>query len=163
MLSIRITYKGAADAKVMARKLRPMVAEALGRVIQWWHAKTLPGHFEESAKAKYKYERRTRKWERRKQREVGHTRPMVYSGALRRWVLRTVTIRKLKTRPSAKGVMRARYFLRKPGHPDPGKPDMGGEVIATIPRERRAMAKLLDRRVARAMRAMTNQRTVVIK
>jgi hypothetical protein len=48
---------------------------------------TLPGHFEESASNKYHYRRRASKYLRKKLRKYGETRPLVYTGLLREYLL----------------------------------------------------------------------------
>lgn len=48
---------------------------------QWWY-RMLPQHFEASAVRRYDYKKRTKAYQLRKSRTLGHQRPNVYSGKL---------------------------------------------------------------------------------
>ncbi len=52
----------------------------------------LDEHFDPNSQQRFKYRRRTRKYEERKQRLFGHTTPLVYSGELRRAVLSSAKV-----------------------------------------------------------------------
>jgi len=63
-----------------------------------------PDHFAPNAQQRFKYKRRTKKYEKRKQRLFGHTTPLVYTGDLERAVLSSAKV----TATSKRGTVQAR-------------------------------------------------------
>ena len=88
----------------------------------YWHDRMLPHHFEPYAGAKYRYKRRTPKYERRKQRKLGHAIPLVYTGRLKDWVTRMHRITGTSTRVS---VVLTTPFYVQTYRTRPTMPDMG--------------------------------------
>ena len=72
-------------------RVSKVLREAVGRALLMWHRKMLPGHFEEEATFKYAadYTPRAKRYQRAKQRKMGHRKPMVFSGQMRDTVLGT--------------------------------------------------------------------------
>jgi len=66
-----------------------VIREALTRGLLMWHRKMLPGHFKPPATVKYAadYTPRAKHYERDKQEEKGHRKPMVFSKKMRDTVL----------------------------------------------------------------------------
>ncbi len=52
----------------------------------------LDEHFDPNAQQRFKYKRRTQKYEQKKQRLFGHTTPLVYTGELERAVLSSAKV-----------------------------------------------------------------------
>lgn len=65
---------------VTIRKHRSIMRDLHREVMVKHLRETVPLHFDERAKYVYHYERRSRRYEARKLREKGHTRPLVWSG-----------------------------------------------------------------------------------
>lgn len=65
---------------VTVRKHRQIMRQLHREVMVKHLRETVPQHFDERAKNVYHYERRSRKYEARKLRVKGHTRPLVWSG-----------------------------------------------------------------------------------
>lgn len=66
------------------KQVRAATTEGNAASVEHWHRKYVPFHFEPFAKSKYGYQRRSKKYEQRKQRKVGHVKPLVFTGNLER-------------------------------------------------------------------------------
>jgi hypothetical protein len=125
----------------------------------FWHEKLLPKHFDRGAYREYRYQARTRAHERRKARKFGHNRPLVYSGALERQVLRAREVRTLGGAGSVrrKGAhagtvkgggatirVRGPNYL-KPQTRSPRMPDFAQEIRAFSNRDKQALVVELNR------------------
>lgn len=73
----------------MKRQYRIARNEALKSSGAHWRIEILPKHFATSATARYRYEKRTPDYERRKRREGRGTQPNVYTGRLRNKMMST--------------------------------------------------------------------------
>ena len=111
---------------------------------QDYHRQFLPRHFKPSAVNRYGYEKRTKKYQIRKARAHHHQNPMVWSGALRRELMRSLELKTLGKSSGASGKMRGRALRFSARE---SMPDMKAEVVATVPDEVRQMA-ITARRVA---------------
>lgn len=134
-----ITYEKPPD--VTLKELRPAVKEALQRtVLEWWR-RYMPGHFRNEAKGKYSYQPRTAAYEKRKARQKGHRRPLVWSGLAERQAKRYA-----KTSGTSK---RATLSMDLPGYfykyLKTGKQvDKNRELTETTEREAQELAEVLD-------------------
>lgn len=89
-----------------------LMREALWNVARWWHKKILPEHFKVSAPSRYpgEYTPRSRKHRARKRKNPPDRRgPMVFTGKMRRTILRG-----LPTRQEFKAGGATRIRLRLP-------------------------------------------------
>lgn len=138
--------------------------DAWAQVAAYWHAKVLPKHFEVGAYREYRYQARTRKHEARKERKFGHRRPLVYSGALERQVLRAREVRTIGgagSRSRATGAIRgggATIKVQGPAYLRPNRatgrmPDFRAEIAAFSSRDKKAMAVELNKALQAGLRA----------
>jgi len=74
------------------RAFNRIVAEALREPLHYWYHHFLPLHFTEAAKKRYSYTVRSLRYTRRKRREKGHIKPLVWSGRLQRDALKKYRI-----------------------------------------------------------------------
>lgn len=144
---IPIRGKVTRDHRVKAREFREISKRAWQAAGEFWHAEILPRHFEPDAARVYRYQRRSRSYEARKLRQVGHRRPLEFSGELRRTVARTRDVRTSGTRGGA-----ARIVLRGPRYlyayrKDLKQPDKAAELKAVSYRDARDLARVLDERL----------------
>lgn len=102
LLQIKTTYSGLAAA--MARGagtttalMRVWLENAYEKTLSHWHANIRPKHFQESAISEYGYRDRTPEYEDRKERQMGHSRPLVFSGESEE------ATERLEIRPTSRG------------------------------------------------------------
>ena len=79
MFGAVIKYRGAVP-KIALRERNRIYKESYAAVLTYWHRELRPKHFTLAGAAEYRYAPRSRKYEARKQRKVGHTRPLEFSG-----------------------------------------------------------------------------------
>lgn len=130
----------------------------------FWHEHILPKHFHRGAYREYLYQARTRAHERRKARKFGHNRPLVYSGALERQVLRAREVRTIggsgAQRRDDGGIRGGGATVRVsgPAYLRPNKrtanmPDYRVELAAFSGRDRKAISVELNRALQAALKA----------
>lgn len=73
---------------VSPQRFNEAMARAWEELGQVWHEQVLPKKFSERARSEYGYQRRSRAYVERKRRRFGHSRPLEYTGKLKRMVLR---------------------------------------------------------------------------
>ena len=95
-----------------------------------WHSNILPRHFKRGAAARYDYQARTRKYNRRKLRRYGHSRPLELTGDMKRRLLRRARITGTSKRATA--TMDAPRYMYKY---KPSQPDKAAEVTAVTQEE----------------------------
>lgn len=143
--------------KAMAKELRHAKKAELGRVGQLWHDKMAPKHFSQQATARYGYQKRKKGYTIRKAKRKGHTRPLEYTGDMKRQVLRAARI--TSTSRGARVVMKGPRYLyayRK----DQSQPHKAEEITATTRAERDVLAALYDRRMTRRLNRLDGTETV---
>ena len=153
-MQIQVNYVNPPDAT--ARQVRPIVKAAMQTVARQWHRQTLPQHFERSAKRKYGYETRSPRYTHRKRKRFGHADPLVYTGDMRRMVLRMVRI--AGTAKRVRAVLTGpRYFYayRK----DANQPDKAAELTATTDAEANEMATDIDDELSNGLAQMRTTST----
>lgn len=156
MMHVEVIYRG--DARAAAKKLRGIVSAAMGKAIQWWHRSILPKHFETGAPQRYGYAARTRSYRRAKLRRMGTTKPLVFTGELRRRVLRSIEVRTLKTKATATGRIqgpRYLYMVKSMWY----EHNLGDELTRTTKGEARTLARLVDRFSTKALNKLPDKRT----
>lgn len=77
---------------VMKREINNVLKEAWRLMLLYWHKRFIPQHFREIAKSLYDYKPRSKRYEARKKRLKGHTKPLVFTGETET-LSRTVTVR----------------------------------------------------------------------
>jgi hypothetical protein len=77
----------------MGKAFKEARTKAMKAVCDFWFQEIRPRHFTESAKSRYQYHARTKKYEERKFKRFGHTRPLVYTGTMERVLAQSVTIK----------------------------------------------------------------------
>lgn len=153
---IRGTVVIQASPRGMAKQFRNLVKEGLQDLVSnVWHRLILPGHFEPSAKRKYKYAPRSVKYLRYKAKKKPMAGPLEFSGRSKEMLTRKIRVS--GTAKRARGVMRApRYFYMTPAN-QPNKPE---ELLAVNKKEVRTMAEMLNRRVTKRL-GQINDRQVI--
>lgn len=143
--------------KIMAKNLNPALQEALREGVKFWHRTLAPGHFRMGAAGKYGYAKRNRKAYLRRWPEKAGKPDLVFRGILKMQILGSIRVS--GTAKLASGRLHGppyfvraaarqyvRIALRKRGNATTEYrfvqlPDMGAEVLATVPEE---VAKLAD-------------------
>ena len=142
------------------RAMPGLLRSAYVSALTLWHTEFRPIHFTKRAASRYRYTPRAgqraprgskayqRSYTARKQREKGHTLPLVYTGQSRRLAqLRDI-------RATSKGgrvKIHARGLRRR--HPK-SRINMAKEMTRLIPTEKRAMIEAFGKRVSRGVRAL---------
>lgn len=96
----RITQTGPTPRHVR-NAMAGMRKTALDAALTHWHWRMRPRHFRTAAYGLYGYTPRSKKYERAKQRQKGHRRPLVYSGHTERATKRKSLRGSSKTRRAA--------------------------------------------------------------
>ncbi len=135
-----IQYKG--DPKTLKKHLRPEVKIVLQEIVSEWHDKTLPDHFAETGRRRYRYRSRSRKYRDKKRKLKGHQNPLVFSGDLRRQALRRAQIS--GTSRSAKAAMHVPWYATRRFSSYDTYAD---EITAVTLTESRTMAKGMRKRL----------------
>ncbi len=148
-----ITYVGMDGMK--KADIRRLVKQELLDSVDFWHSEFLPMHFKRGAKQKYGYKDREKRYNERKRRKKGHTRPLEFSGQMKRELLRRVRL--TGTSKKATGSMSAPRYMYKY---QPGQPDKASEVTAVTQRELQQMAFQMDRKLQKKMNRNRKKRTV---
>ncbi|HRU04326.1 MAG TPA: hypothetical protein P5137_00965 [Candidatus Brocadiia bacterium] len=133
------TDHGATNVK----DLKTAVRAALYQLGGHWHGDYLPLHFSEAAYGLYGAAQRTKRYVKRKRRQKGHNRPMVWSGVMARQVLGSARMRVVGQRVGV--VMRGVRALNLSSRPR--YPDFKAEITAVTGDELRRFAEYLDRKV----------------
>jgi len=138
MIKGSVTYR---RPKALSRKdIRIEVKAALREIGIEWHRQTLPRHFEENARTRYRYQQRSVAHRKRKLRIFGHQRPLVFTGTMAAAVKKIARIA-----PTSKGV---RVVMKGPKYlykyvKKAGQPDKAKEITATTHIEERAITNAL--------------------
>lgn len=149
MLHIKTVYNGAAAAMAKGmgattRMVQFAFRNAYEETLDFWHKKIRPKHFQRSAIAEYGYAARTAGYEGRKKADVGHRRPLVYSGKSEEATERNYI--RVSAR-SASLHMDAGNLLWRPGGIN-----MREELLATTDEDEAAMARVFEREVTQVLR-----------
>lgn len=141
--------------ETVKRKLNGILKETFRSGGEVWFSRILQRHFRGGAASDYGYEPRTAKYLRRKTRQFGHTRPLEYTGDMKRDLMRRAKITPTKSRVSVT-VYGPRY-LRPPGKPWGKQPDMGAEITRMSSRDVKLIMKTMDRRFGTELRAVRDR------
>lgn len=157
MIKGKLTYR---KPKLFIGKfLRREVQKALGLVGMEWHQKTLPKHFDLGAVGRYRYQKRGEKHQAAKLRKFGHSRPLVFTGALAAQVMRMGRV--TATGKGVRIVMKGPKYLYQ-RRKDYKQPDKAAELTATTQPELRAIAQSLHARLKRSLGVTTPTETFAI-
>jgi len=130
----------------------------LEECVELWHKKYAKRHFSRTAYSRYGIPQRTAKYNKRKRKKYGHTRPLEFTGASRRDILQYI---KTIVRVSAKkGVKKATGDVYPPAHfwkyQDKlrnGGSRRGSELFITVPEEVAEMQATVQAAIAREVKA----------
>ena len=125
--------------KAIARNNPAIVSHALEEAVDFRHERHLPGHFTTAASARYRYKRRSKAHNRRKQRLYGHQKDLVFSGDMSRELTASITIRSTRGRTTGSMTGPA-YLYKRPAN----SPDKVAEILATTSREERETTKIVE-------------------
>jgi hypothetical protein len=131
----------------MARELRRAVKDENAATIQRWHRVFLPKHFQSGAMERYRLGKRTRDYEKRKQRKTGRLVPLVFTGTLKREAERSIRV--TSTSKGGRGVMSVpRYaFFKQAGR----KRRIADEMVAITKEEVETLAREHGENVAKRL------------
>lgn len=150
MIKTTITYKRSPE--LVAKEFRKIVKAQLQEIGKLWHKGFLPLHFARGARQRYNYAPRSKRYERRKLRKFGHTKPLVFTGRMERELKRrhqvTGTGRSVKVRMKAPPYAKYHNKLR--------------EVTVTTQQEATVLAHELHDRVIRAIEQLRENRKVEV-
>ena len=154
------------DFRGMAREL-PRVLEKAGQDAGlMWFKEMLPDHFSEDAWRRYGYKQRGARYEKRKQRLKGHRRPLEWSGAMRRALTSSGTIkttpRQIAVRMSGPRWLKGWIAMsgRRTGKGAPANyPNKEREIKTILNSERKELAKAYHKRVVRELKVLRAERT----
>ena len=139
--------------RVLKRDLNRIVRNSLRLALQEWRRSILPVHFTAAGARKYGFRARTRKYRERKQREKGHSRPMVWSGESeersRRARITTTSRRGFAT------VNAPTLNLRPKG----GRIDMRDELSRLTQQDERTMFSAFRKRFSKLLRRLRGVRS----
>ncbi len=134
-----------ADTDLPKREFNRALPALFDEVVFRWHEKYLPKHFDEGAASRYGYQKRSRKYNEKKLRKLGHTRELVYSGETQRRLESSIEAR--STSRGGRGILRGPkhlYAYRK----DYRQPDKAAEVVRLSQDELDDLARYLTDLVA---------------
>jgi len=140
MIGVGVVVETTGWPAASKRDLSQVKRTVLEKVGLDWHGRFLPRHFNTSAENKYGYAQRTRGYKRRKIKNVGHSRPLVYTGTMEREATKHAVVRTSSN--TARVTMRARAlnFAGKAKRKGASYPDMRMELTAITTQEIKALA-----------------------
>jgi hypothetical protein len=137
------------------REFKRILKASLRDTLNYWHKRIFPRHFGVSAFTNYPhvYKRRTRDFTKRKRRERGHEKPLVYTGRMHR----ELVVR----RPQVLGTTgRTRVVMRGPAYTDiRGRIDKKAELTVVTRRDEREMAMFLEKVLLSRIASMKSRKT----
>lgn len=145
MIPIKQTVKK--DHRLSVSEWRKVSKVGWSAAGDFWHEEILPRHFTHAGAREYSYQKRTRAYEVRKVKRYGHSRPLEYSGDLKRAVLRSREVRTVGDNSKRAGAVRIK--LRGPRYlfqyrKDAKQPDKARELSAVSPKDGDRIAKHMD-------------------
>ena len=158
-MEIKTTIEEIGATPGIAKKhLKRIIKREMIFILKRWQTKTLPKHFAESARYRYRnvsggYRKRTQKHTVRKFKKFGHKRPLEFTGQLKREILRTqirVTGSLLSKKKRVKGTLS--------GPPYMNLQDKDIELTLVNKEESDEMNSLFVRRVKRALAAIKERK-----
>lgn len=145
---INITTRLNWDPAYKAAHVKEAAQAALIGVGRWWQTGIAPWHFETFATPKYGYRPRSKKYEARKQKELGHKRPNVWSTHLRSKTLNAAVV--------TSGAKKIWVRLNIHG----GFPERRLEVFRRTMNENRQIVEMLELPMMQFLRAPTPPRVL---
>lgn len=141
-----ITYSR--DPKTISKKhMRPLLKKALAEVVEEWHEESLPEHFTERGRRRWRYRARRKSYARTKRSQYGHNKPLVKTGTLRRQAKRMARI--TGSSKAARGNMTVPWYATKRFG---GRAPYADEMTATTLGESQVMAKKLKAKIEQKLR-----------
>lgn len=162
--NIRLHYKK--DFAGMRREM-PRVLEKAGTDAGVnWFKNMLPQHFAENAWRRYGYKERSKSYVKRKLRVMKHNRPLEYSGAMRRALTSSgsikATVKQIAVRMAGprwlKGWIAMAGRTRGNGRPA-NYPNKERELKTILNSERKILSKVYHARVVKELKALRAERT----
>ncbi len=151
----QVTYIG--DFVEMKRGMRRFTKEALQLAVRFWHRRYLKEHFKVGAAGKYGYRQRGERYRRTKRKALGHSAPLVWSGATRRAAKRF--IRTSGTSRRGVGEMQVPWYVRM--IPTGRKaPILGRELTTTTTAEVKRIAEFVAVETGKRLNNIKTRRTV---
>ena len=160
-MQIRITECGA--YKLKKHQVNTWMRAIMKSAASRWHTRDMPRHFTRAGASRYGYEPRGIKYLRRKKRQGYSVLPLVRTGRTRRSA-RIARIDAKATSRQARAIVRMklpRYAYYRRGRRGTGE-TVAGELKRTTPAERRAIARMIQRRFAARLNARVERRTIIV-
>lgn len=108
----RTTLTWRRSPRGMAKAFAAARPKAMNALAWHWWKNILPKHFDAGAESRYRYKPRTPKYLERKLKKFGHQRPLVFTGAMERALLRSAEIRVTSKRATIKLASTAPNWLK---------------------------------------------------
>jgi hypothetical protein len=159
MMKGRMVFIG--GPKQMKRGLGKVIKESMAEGAGLWHRRYLPMHFKQGAGRRYRYQPRTRPYLRHKRKKHGHSRPLEFSGELRREVTRRATITGTSRRARVTMDTGQAWYATRKWKNRATMPDMEAEITKTTNREVKKIAHVIEAVVERRLNGMTDRETTV--
>lgn len=154
-LGITVSVRGV--AAMSRREMNDVLKEAWHLLALRWLNYFLPLHFGDRATQRYGYEKRSWRYNYRKKRIVGHTRPMEFTGQTKRQALRQHNViassKQATARINAPGLNR---------RPKTGRIRMRDEVTAIRDDELAALRKFMGDHLRRTFHAIGQRAARVV-
>lgn len=149
------------DMKAQQRGLK----QGLRMAAEYWQVNFAPKHFRFSAHSKYKYQPRSKRYEKRKARRFHHRRPLVFTGETERWVR---TRRQAATVSNRNGMVTGKLQIRTPTYfytfrKDFGAPDKVEELTRTTESEAAVLLRVVEWEIAAELGKPRRKRKKVAK
>lgn len=149
--SVWMEYQNAAPA--LQRKLKPSIREGLKASTEFWHRWYLKGHFKQSAMSRYRYRRRTQKYNDFKKKKYGHTKPLVLTGDMERQMRRSRTVRGTSKRASV--TMSAPNYIHRS---QANQPNKKLEVLTLLKYEEDVLVRVVEKRIEKGIKSVEIKR-----
>jgi hypothetical protein len=149
MIPVLIRIKGIDTTGVSRRALKEITREAHRLQALEWHRQFVKLHFEDPAKFRYGYKRRSEKYRRRKLRQGKGNTDLVFSGLTREAMLRPPLVRAFPSRARVQMAGPSYVAMRPRGK---NKPNMGEEISTVTADEVRVLEKVLGGEVERGIK-----------
>lgn len=138
---IRVVIKKQGTFTDQKKILKRVLQEGMVLIIERWHEKNLPQHFTVPGSFKYGYRSRMFEYNKRKNQQKGHWRPLVFTGDTEAMATGRIMVR--AAGENARGVIRVPPYINKSNFGGAGN-TMRDELVRITPEETEEMAGILD-------------------
>jgi hypothetical protein len=142
--------------KSMKRGLGKIVKESLQEAGALWHRRDFPKHFGPAAAGRYRFEKRSDAYRKRKRRFRSHDYPLEFKGDLKRQATRMAQISGTSKRVTVK--LSVPWYVAA-SRRRPGMPDMAKEMTQATDSEVRRLARVVEASATRKLDQIQTRET----